>query len=49
MMSMPNLCSGHEGVMSYDGCECALEFGENFWHAWQVVTSFDAASITKGQ
>jgi hypothetical protein len=49
MMSMPHLCNGHEGVMSYDGCEGALEVGESFWHASQVVTSFDAASIIKGQ
>jgi hypothetical protein len=30
---MPYLCNGHEGVMSFDGCEGALEFGENFLHA----------------
>jgi hypothetical protein len=48
-MSMPHLCSGHEGVMSWDGCEGAIEFGKNFWHAWQVVTSFYASSIIEGQ
>jgi hypothetical protein len=48
-MSMPHLCISHEGVMSYDGCKGALEFGENFWHVWQVVTSFDASSIIEGQ
>jgi hypothetical protein len=48
-ISMPHLCNGHEDVMSYDGCEGALDFGKNFWHAWQVVTSFDASSIIEGQ
>jgi hypothetical protein len=33
-MSMPHLYNGHKGVMSYDGCEGACEFGENFWLAW---------------
>jgi hypothetical protein len=46
---MPHLCSGHEGVMSWDGCEGAIEFGKNFWHVWQVVTSFYASSIIEGQ
>jgi hypothetical protein len=45
-MSMPHLCNGYKGVISCDG---ALEFGENFWHAWQVVTSFDASSIIFAQ
>jgi hypothetical protein len=34
--------------MSCDGCKGALEFGKNFWHARQVVTSFDASSIIEG-
>jgi hypothetical protein len=48
-MSMPHLYSGHEGVMSWDGWESDLEFGKNFWHAWQVVTSFDPSSMIEGQ
>jgi hypothetical protein len=44
-MSMPHLFSGHEGVMSWDGCNCALEFSEFFWHASHVVTTFDASSL----
>jgi hypothetical protein len=48
-MSMPHLCNGHDGVMSCDGCNSALEFGKNFWHAWQVVMTFDESSIIKGQ
>jgi hypothetical protein len=47
-MSMPHLYNDHEGVMICDGCEAALEFGKNFWHAWQVMTSFDASSIIEG-
>jgi hypothetical protein len=46
---MPHLCNDHKGVMSCDGCEGALEFGENFLHAWQVLTTFDASSIIEGQ
>jgi hypothetical protein len=46
---MPHLYSGHEGLMSWDGCDGALEFGENFWHAWHVVMSFDASSMIEGQ
>jgi hypothetical protein len=48
-MSMPHLCNDHEGVMSCGSCEGALEFGKNFWHAWQVVTTFDEPSIIEGQ
>jgi hypothetical protein len=29
-MSMPHLYSSHEGVMSYDGWDGAMELGENF-------------------
>jgi hypothetical protein len=46
---MPHLYSYHEGVMRWDDCDGALEFGENFWHAWHVVTSFDALSMIEGQ
>jgi hypothetical protein len=32
-MSILHICYGHEGVMSYDGYDGSLEFGENFWLA----------------
>jgi hypothetical protein len=48
-MLMPHLYNGHEGVLSWDSCEGALEFDKNFWHAWQIVTSFDASSMIEGQ
>jgi hypothetical protein len=35
--------------MNWDGWEGDLEFGKNFWHAWQVVTSFDPSSMIEGQ
>jgi hypothetical protein len=48
-MSMPHVYNDHMGVMSCDGCEGALQFGKNFWHAWQVVASLDGSSIIEGQ
>jgi hypothetical protein len=47
-MSMPHLCSGHVGAMSWDGCDGALGFGKNFWHASHVAMTFDASSMTEG-
>jgi hypothetical protein len=48
-MSMLHLCSGHEGLMSCDGCDGALEFGKNFWHASHVVMSFDVPFMIECQ
>jgi hypothetical protein len=48
-MSIPHLYNSLDGVISYDGWDGALELGKNFWHAWQVVTSFDTSSIIEGQ
>jgi hypothetical protein len=45
---MPHLYNNHKGVMSCEGCGSALDFGKNFWHGWQVVTSFDASSSVEG-
>jgi hypothetical protein len=46
---MNHLCNSHEGVMSWDGCDGALEFGENFWHALHVATTIDAPSMIEDQ
>jgi hypothetical protein len=46
---MPYLYNSHEGVMSWDVWDGALELGENFWHASHVATTFDASSMIEGQ
>jgi hypothetical protein len=48
-MSMPNLCSGHDGAISCTGCAGAFVLWENHWHASQEDTSFVASSIIAGQ
>jgi hypothetical protein len=46
---MPHLCNGHEGVMSCDGWDGALELGENFWHISHAAMTFDTSSMIEGQ